>query len=322
MRRALPALTLLAAGLLGCPRKEEAPPPAPEAAKPARGEASGVAPVYPSEVKEIPPGVRALCEALHRLPAERKAACCDTTPGIIVTDECIRNLTGALGQGGVALDLPAVRTCTTAIAAQLEGCEWVGPHQPPLPGACTGVVRSLREAGAPCRATLECQAGLRCAGAGPTDPGTCRPAPAVGALCNTAVDPLATYLRLDVDTLRAPCAGGFCDKNRCRAHVEEGAACQASVQCGPGRRCAGGACVAGAEGEAGARCTGADCAAGLRCVDNVCAAPRPEGALCKRHAECAAGCVAGRCQKVCSPAELLRALPGMTPKPALQAPGQ
>lgn len=306
---------MLIAALAGCP-KSEAPRPdaaAPEAAPTA--EASGVAPVYPSTVTTVPPAVGALCAALHQLPAERKAACCESRPGVMTTDECVRNLAGAVTQGGVILDLDVVRTCTTALDRQLQGCSWVGPHLPPLPAACSGALRGQRGADAVCRSNLECQGGLRCVGGGPTDPGRCRPAPGAGALCNTGVDPLATYLRLDVDQLRPPCADGFCDKNRCVAHVPAGGACRASVQCGPEQRCAKGACVAGAAGLVGEACTGADCAEGLRCVEGLCAAPRPEGAPCTRQGECAGGCVEGRCQKVCSAAVLLRALPKAGPKP-------
>lgn len=308
------------AATVACSKKETrsdrpAPPPGPSGSSGA-ATGGGVAPVYPA-VDRIPAEVQAICDALHTMPLERKAACCQSTPGTNVASECGRNLAGALAGGGITLDAAQVKTCTTALASAYEGCDWVGPHPVRLPEACRTIVRGTVAEGKTCRSSLECADGLRCAGAGPTDAGRCRAAAAEGDPCGTAVDPLATYLRIDMDQARPPCAAGFCDRQRCRASKPVGERCRASVQCADGARCAKGTCIEGAVAQAGEPCGGGDCAPGLRCVVGQCTAPKPIGALCKRHADCAAGCVDGHCAQVCSTAALLqhlRKLPNLKPR--------
>lgn len=309
------AALLIGAATLGCPKADDDAPPAQAAAtsKPRSGTTAAPPP--------SPAGVRALCEALHTLPVTRKAACCGAAPGVVLTDECARNLSGAVGEGAIAVDLGAVKTCTTALDRTFEGCAWVGPHMPPVPEACVAALEGRREEGQACRSSLECAEGLRCAGAGPEGPGRCRPPSPAGEPCAAGEDPLAPYLRVDVDAARPPCAGGFCDRGVCRLSVGAGGDCASSAQCGEGLRCAGGRCIDGARGAEQAPCSGGDCQPGLRCVGQTCMAPRPEGAPCIQHAQCEAGCVQNICKMVCSAAELLRGQPTRGPPRPVEKPG-
>lgn len=313
----------LCAALLfaGCSSKKASTKPDAQTAAAAIAEESrspGIKPVYPPTPDQVPAGVTALCEALHTLPNQRKAACCEGTSGIVVTDECVRNLSGAVTQKGLSIDPEKLKLCTAALAKTYEGCDWVGPHMPAVPQVCVQALAGLRKEGDVCHSSLECQGILRCAGAGPTDPGKCRPAAPVGKLCGTATDALGAYLRIDADALRPGCADGFCDRNICRATIGAGGDCRASVQCGAGLRCAGGHCIDGAQGAAKQSCTGGgDCAEGLRCVGQACAAPLPNGAPCNQHTQCQSGCLQGTCQMVCSAAQLLRQLPAAN-QPAKQ----
>ena len=313
--------TLVAVALLSSCRSKTPPNPKGSSAGVSEAAASaGLKPVYPPTPAQIPEGVGTLCEALHTLPNHRKATCCHTTPGVVLTDECIRNLSGAITQGGLKLDLALVSTCTTALGKTYEGCDWVGPHMPEVPMVCTSALKGLRKAGEVCHSALECEGNLRCAGAGPTDAGRCQAPAAVGKVCSTGTDALGAYLRIDAEALRPGCAEGFCDRNICRAGIARGEACQASVQCAPGLRCAGKQCIEGEKGSVNAPCTGGDCAEGLRCVGQVCSAPRAIGSPCSVHAQCQAGCVQQTCQQVCSVAQLLQQLPAANtpPKPVLK----
>src|SRR5262245_52728527 len=72
-------------------------------------------PVYPVEVGEIPPLVTRLCEALHGIPRKKRAECCQSTPGVLLTSECERNLAGALKSGVFELSDTSVVACEKAI---------------------------------------------------------------------------------------------------------------------------------------------------------------------------------------------------------------
>ncbi len=326
MSRTSPILTALFAALLfaGCANKKAESKPDAQTAAAAIAEETkspGIKPVYPATPDKVPAGVTALCEALHTLPNQRKAACCNGTTGIVVTDECVRNLSGAVTQEGLTIDPTKLKVCTAALAKTYEGCAWVGPHMPAVPAVCVEALNGLRKEGDVCHSSLECQGTLRCAGAGPTDPGKCRAPAPVGKLCGTATDALAAYLRIDADALRPGCDKGFCDRNICQAAIGAGGDCRASVQCGEGLRCAGGRCIDGAQGAEKQACTGGgDCADGLRCVGHTCSSPLPNGAPCMQHAQCQSGCLQGTCKMVCSVAELLRQLPAanLPAKPVLK----
>lgn len=290
--RALLVLHITLATLPGCKSKSPAGSAEGERALERDGREDGVKPVYPTSKATAPSAIASrLCDALHTVPVTRRAECCQRKPGIVLTGECVRNLTGALNSGAVTLDEAAVAECRTAMQKAHEGCEWVGPHGLPLPDACVGILHGTLEPGAQCRSSLECKDGLRCLGVGPTDPGVCGPPARAGAFCETAVDPLAVYVREDGYETRHPACAGFCDRNRCADPVDVGAACRTNAECGRDRRCTDRVCVEGARAKAGEACLGGDCERGLRCVDRRCARPKPAGEACAKDAECLAACV-------------------------------
>jgi hypothetical protein len=267
-----------------------------------------VTPVYPRKVGAVPPLVERLCDVLHGLPKRREAECCGRTPGVILTSECVRNLAGAVTSSAAELSAEDVDACATAMEKAHEGCDWVGPYPPTVPGACLDIIRGRRAIGDVCRSALECADGLRCVGSGPTDPGRCGPPSPIGSLCNTAVDPLVVYARQDdVDVRRPACAGGFCDRNRCRPHQARGERCSANAHCGGGR-CADGVCVEESVAPLGGPCLGGDCPAGARCTRSRCVEAKPIGATCASDAECKAACVEGRCKMGCEIAPMLKVL--------------
>lgn len=293
---ALTGLTMSAAFVHGTSRQA---PPVEQRSQRSADPQESVKPVYPTQVKEVPSHVARLCDALHGLPRRRRAECCEAKPGAVLTAECVRNLAGALVDGAVLLEEEDVKACEAAMAAAHAGCSWVGPRAPPAPAECRGILRGTRQAGRSCRSNLECVAGLRCNGAGPTDAGVCGSPPPPGGLCGASVDTLAAYARQDdVDLTHPRCAGGFCDRNRCRPFVETGGACTASVQCDAGR-CLDGVCTGRRLAAPGERCSAGDCEEGARCIEGVCRSPKPEGEPCIGNGECLAACVGGRCQATC-----------------------
>jgi hypothetical protein len=200
-----------------------------------------VRPVYPVTADPPDPLATRLCEALHALPAKRKAACCGGAPGFHLAGECARTLSFALRSKAVTLGPEDVDRCVDAIERSLQGCDWVTPLSAPPPAACEGIVRGELAAGARCRSSLECRDGLRCMGAGPTDAGRCVPPPARGA-CGASVDALAASTRQTRSELAHPECAGHCEQRMCAADVPRGGACVSHVECGRGRRCASGKC--------------------------------------------------------------------------------
>lgn len=303
------ALALASLAMAAC--KREAPPAAPPRPPPAPAPApapppeepvlhdESVRPVYPPLEGEPPALARRLCAALHDLPEERRAACCQVRPALVMTSECLRMVGGAVASGAVRLAEEDVAACEAAQAAQHAGCEHVGPWPLPAAPACQGILRGARAAGEPCRSSLECADGLRCRGVGPTEAGRCAPPGAIGEPCGGRVDPLATMARqLDVAEAHPECKD-TCGRHRCEPVRALGAACERSGQCGRDARCEDGACVAGASIPPGGRCSGAGCAAGTRCLAGTCTAPRPAGEPCAADLECMGGCVGGRCGQRC-----------------------
>ncbi len=272
-----------------------------------------VKPVYPAEVENVPPVVDRLCDLLHGLPKRRRAECCQKKPGVILTRECVRNLTGALADGAVTLADVNVDACENAMKSAHETCDWVGPRPPGVPEACLGLLRGTRKLNDACRSSLECQHGLRCVGSGPTEPGHCAKPGAIGSPCNTSVDTLAVYVRQDDVNRRHPaCSDGFCERNRCVEKIRSGGACKANDQCLFGR-CADGRCVDERTADVGEACLGGDCIEGTRCIGGKCAELKGLGADCTKNAECRAACVDGKCALGCEDAPLLKKL---SPPPA------
>lgn len=247
-----------------------------------------VRPVYSLEGPVAPLAAK-LCEALHKLPEERRAQCCPGGSGITVLAQCTGTLSSALRLGAVTLEAEAVDRCASAMAAAHEGCAWVGPNPLPLPEVCTGLLKGTLGAGAHCRSSLECQDGLRCAGAGPTDLGRCAPAGPPGTPCELAVDALAVYARQDLARGHPEC-DGYCQRRACWPPLD-GGSCLLDVQCPRGTHCGGGACVAGPVALAGEACSAGGCQAPLRCVQGSCRAPAPEGTPCTVHQECLGACI-------------------------------
>jgi hypothetical protein len=239
-----------------------------------------VRPVYPLDASAPDPLATHLCTALHEVPAKRRAECCSATPGVLVTSECVRMLSAALHFDAVSVDPVKVDACIQGIETTYAGCDWVGPNTPQPPEACEGtLVVGKLGVGALCRSSLECAAGLRCQGVGPTQPGTCGAPKDDGAPCGGTVDPLAVYVRQNHFESTHPECKGWCNRRVCAAPVERGTPCSPQTRC----------------------------AEGLACVDGKCGNPRPAtpvvrrpaGATCKADAECLGGCVNGTCGMKC-----------------------
>ncbi|WCQ95859.1 hypothetical protein [Sorangium sp. Soce836] len=175
-----------------------------------------IAPVYPKAEGAPDPLAARLCEALHALPARRKAACCGGGPGFHAGAECARALSFALRAKAVTLSTDAVGRCVEAMARSLEGCDWVAPVAAPVPSACEGIVRGALGEGARCRSSLECADGLRCDGVGPTDAGICR-APRAAGPCGLSVDALAAVTRQTRYAEAHPECRGRCAGRACAA---------------------------------------------------------------------------------------------------------
>lgn len=317
--RLLLTLTLATA----CTRTPAETPTTAEAPKPAKPRSgddkeydTSVRPVY-AATTTVDPLVTRLCEALHGLPRKRRAACCSEQPGVVLTSECERNLGAAFASKVLSLEESAVAACETAMAEAHVGCDWVGPWSPELPVACRAITRGSLDVAAKCRSSLECRDGLRCLGAGPTDPGLCGPPLATGRMCSTAVDTLAVYARQDDLERTHPSCRGYCERNRCLDSLPLGGKCSNNAECGLGNRCGDGKCVAGSLAPEGASCLGGDCADGLRCTAGRCVAPKPLGAECTADTECRAGCsipdgaARGTCATRCSAFPVIRK--GTTP---------
>jgi hypothetical protein len=258
-----------------------------------------IEPVYPSTDGPPDPLAEKLCLALHRLPAERRAKCCNDTMGFEASELCTKTLTSAIRGKALSLDANTVEACTAALAKIYDGCDWVGPNTPDVPAICAPVTRGTLEAQKPCRSSLECTGDLRCHGVSPTTPGMCGPAKDNGASCNTAVDPLASHLGHDLDQSHAECAGA-CVRRRCVAPPPLGASCDNSPQCGKGKHCAAGRCAAGSRAASGKPCIPGACEPGTRCIDGSCAPPKAPGSSCKYDFECVGGCVKGKCAMDCA----------------------
>ncbi|WP_437741598.1 hypothetical protein WMF39_39180 [Sorangium sp. So ce1504] len=249
-----------------------------------------ITPVYGKAEGAPEPLAARLCDALHALPARRKAACCGGAAGFQAAAECARALSVAVRARAVTLSTDEVGRCVDAMERSLDGCDWVSPLAAPVPPACEGIVRGALDEGARCRSSLECAGGLRCEGAGPTDAGTCR-APRAAGPCGLSVDALAAVTRQTRYAEAHPECRGHCAGRACADDVPLGGRCEAHAACGRARRCVDARCSEAALPPAGAACLGGLCAAGARCVDGRCAAPKAEGEACTRDGECRAACV-------------------------------
>jgi hypothetical protein len=317
-------MVALTASLLGCPKKGPDPADGGDAAPvasgmPAEGGAAtggdagadDVQPVYPIEPNAPPmPLAQKLCTGLHEMQEKKRATCCTTTPGVVITSECTRTLSAALRYKAIEMSEASVDGCVAAFEKTLEGCDWVGPFAPGPPAACRALVKGLLGDGQKCRSSLECSGNLRCKGVGPTTPGKCGPAKAVGEICGGTVDTLATYARqTDLDAQHPECAAGRCIKHRCAPPAPENGECHVTLDCQDGLQCLVSGppppkpkkgehlvdphkkCVRRALPREGEACPGGVCDGELSCTLGKCAARKPGGAECTNDFECRGGCL-------------------------------
>jgi hypothetical protein len=125
-------------------------------------------------------------------------------------------LSFALRSGAVKVSAEDADRCAQAMARSLEGCGWASGLLPPPAEACEGIVRGTLAEGAACRSSLECVAGLSCAGVGPTDAGRCAKPRAQG-VCGAGVDALAVHARQTRLEAEHPECAGSCVRGRCVA---------------------------------------------------------------------------------------------------------
>ena len=264
--------------------------PAAKDAQTAEPSEDSVTSVYPLDAGAPDPLVHKLCAALHDLPEQRRAACCQSTPSIVFTSECNRTLTAAVHFKAVALESAEVDRCIEAMGRAYDGCEWVGPWPPEMPAECEGIIHGVLAKDARCRSSLECAEGLRCQGAGPTSAGRCGPPRPDGSACGAAVDPLVAFAKQTNANVAHPECTGYCDHLRCDALVPMGGVCRVNAQCANGG-CAAGKCVPHVVAKPGEACPTGECSEGARCLEGKCVQRKPSGAVCKSDFECLGGCV-------------------------------
>jgi hypothetical protein len=230
--------------------------------------------VYPLDASAPDPLAARLCAALHETEANRRAVCCSSTPGVLVTSECVRMLSAAMHFDAVRVDPAKIDACLQGIDATYAGCDWVGPNAPQPPPACEdALVTGKLAQGSRCRSSLECAAGLRCHGVGPTQSGTCGEPKDDGVSCGGTVDSLAVYTRQNhFDAVHPECKG-WCDRRKCEAPVPKGTPCSPQTKCAEGLACVQGKCDLPRDVPAATR--------------------KPAGQVCKADAECVGGCLQG-----------------------------
>ncbi len=262
--------------------------------------------VYPADAGPPDPLVRKLCGALHELPEQRRSACCAASPSVVLTGECTRTLTAALGWSAVTLAATDVDACEQAMQKAFEGCEWIGPFAPEVPAACLGIVKGQIKSGKRCRSSLECAADMRCHGVGPTTTGRCAPPKASGEKCGGTADTLAGYARQNDLDARHPECKGWCERTKCADIVPAGGPCSLGAACGAGHLCVAGKCAAAVPAKIGEACPGDACEKGAQCIQGKCVPRKPAGAACASDFECLGGCLKGdaggkgTCGKKCS----------------------
>jgi hypothetical protein len=191
------------------------------------------------------PLAQRFCDALHALPAARKAECCGGGSSTGLAGECTRVLSEAVRKGAVQLDRAAVDRCAQSRQRELAGCGWVRPQPPSPPEACRTVVAGRLADGAACRSSLACAAGLHCRASGSAK-GVCTAPDRPGTACGQSLDLLTSYTLQEVTASHPDCSG-YCHRGVCAETVALGGKCLSSGQCGRGNRCAAGQCVEGGD---------------------------------------------------------------------------
>jgi hypothetical protein len=291
---------LVLAGLVCACTKPSAPDAGAAPAPKARG-SQDVTSVYAANGAPHPLAER-FCRAVHGIRNERRTACCGGALSPSLAErECVRTLSQSLATHAVRIDEHRLGECEAAAKAAFDGCDWPGPNDDQPLADCATLLEGTTEAGASCRSSLECKQGLRCAGGGPTDLGKCDLPGKPPTLCSIAVDPLAAYTSQRTDDTHPECEGS-CDHRRCVPALAPGKACVSSLQCGPGRHCAGEAgCLDGGMARQGEACTPGNCANDLRCIGGACTQAHTRGEHCTFDSECIGGCQrdAGMCAPAC-----------------------
>lgn len=246
--------------------------------------------VYPQSNDAPDPLAQRLCDALHTLPTKRKGECCKSPPSLSLASECTRMLSYALREKAVRVETGDADRCIEALEKATEGCDWVKPLALAAPDVCDGIVHGLLKEGQVCRASLECEDGLRCLGSGPTQPGRCQKPLGRGAPCSHAVDTLAAYTGQRGSDARHPECLGVCAQRFCADAVAVGGACQTNDECGAGHLCIEKKCAKRELPGVGTPCLQGQCAKGLRCEDKKCAPLGKTGEACDRDLDCWNGC--------------------------------
>jgi hydrogenase/urease accessory protein HupE len=191
-----------------------------QATEAAPAAANETAPAAPADLKSVYPRnprrserAAALCDALQRLPRQRRAECSEAKIGITLEAECTRLLSGALELGALSLDPAAADSCERDTRARYASCEFLSEAALTPAASCSDMIQGRLAAGQTCRSSLECPRGLTCKGIGPLDAGTCAPPKRNGEACGRALDPLASYLPHSEPAHRE-CAG-TCVNGRC-----------------------------------------------------------------------------------------------------------
>ena len=230
---------------------------------------------------------RALCDALHTLPAGRKNACCGMKSASL-TDVCVQEVSASLRRGAVTLAGEGVARCREETSRLLEGCSWVTPLLPALPDACRGLLIGTLKAGLACRSSLECVDGFYCKSVAPTKSGVCSPPAPAGGRCETPADNLAAFARAKDDPRHGECQGR-CVKGQCLPLSPQGGTCASSASCAPGLQCVSGTCQAKVLPKLGETCSGStSCEPGAFCEAGHCMAAKDKGETCSMPFECRA----------------------------------
>jgi hypothetical protein len=299
------ALTAAAAALLcaGCPSKsDDANKDAGSATTGARPADAGadaetedeVRPVYDVTGSETAdPQALRLCGALSEVQEKKRAACCNTSPGIVLTDECSRMLGAAIRGKAVSVSAEEITACIAALERRYDGCDWVGPFPPGPPAECTNLVRGLLGEGARCRSTLECAGNGHCAGLTPTRTGKCVLPSVDGAPCGGTVDPLVGFARQSATDKTHPECEHKCIQHKCGPPLPDGASCTISAECEAQSQCIGKKCVKAPPAKLGQSCPGGLCESPAECIQGVCAEKKAAGTSCAADFECKGGCRKG-----------------------------
>jgi hypothetical protein len=250
-----------------------------------------VASVYPALRGSADARAERLCRTLHEVPEAKRATCCKSPSGLVMTSECLRMLTGALASKALEIDDAQLGACEKALEDTYKGCDWVGPFPPPMPKVCSGLAKGKVAKGQRCRSSLECEDKLRCKGVGPTSAGVCAEAADKGEGCGGTVDPLATLMRSTDLEQEHPSCKGYCARFKCDERGGINAVCTQSRDCEAGLQCIQKKCLARAPAKTGEACPGGVCEAGVDCILGKCSARKEAGQACKTDFECLGGCV-------------------------------